>query len=142
MYTVGRLSDTNIVNDFMIRSLMLDNTEETFGKTMFDFIKDNALAIGEVKVISEWNGLILSILSGDTVILVNGSVEAVSGSTRGGEVRQVTEPSSQVVIRGPKDGFTESIAVNVSLVRRRIKNPNLWLETMTIGNNWYCLPDS
>jgi spore germination protein KA len=39
-----------------------------------------------------------------------------------------------VVIRGPKDGFTESIGTNVSLIRRRIKSPNLWLERMKIGN--------
>jgi spore germination protein KA len=76
----------------------------------------------------------LSIFSLDTVILIEGWAKAISGSTRGGEPRGVEEPSSQVVIRGPKDGFTESIGTNVSLIRRRIKSPNLWLETMKIGN--------
>ncbi|MNC29175.1 Spore germination protein A1 [compost metagenome] len=36
-------------------------------------------------------------------------------------------------IRGPKDSFTESLGTNLSLVRKRIKNPNLWVETLTIG---------
>ena len=38
------------------------------------------------------------------------------------------------MIRGPKDSFSESIGTNISLVRRRIKSPNLWLENMKIGN--------
>lgn len=138
VYTDG-LTDKKMVGDFVMRSLMIDTAEETFknmvsDKNVFDFIKNNALTIGEVKVIKDWNGLILSILSGDTVILINEWAEAISGSTRGGESRAVTEPSSQVVIRGPKDGFTESIGTNVSLVRRRIKSPNLWLETINVGN--------
>lgn len=136
---IDNLTDKKIVGDFVMRSLMVDTAQETFknsvsDKNVFDFIKDNALTLGEVQVIKDWNGLILSILSGDTVILINGWAEAISGSTRGGEWRAVTEPSSQVVIRGPKDGFTESIGTNVSLVRRRIKSPNLWLEAMKIGN--------
>lgn len=135
---IDGLADKNMVSDFVLRSLMLDTAEETFknmvsDKSIFDFIKDNALTVGEVKVIKDWKGLILSIFSGDTVILVNGWVEVIGSSTRGGESRGIEEPSSQVVIRGPKDGFSESIGTNISLVRRRIKSPNLWFETLKIG---------
>jgi spore germination protein KA len=138
VYNSG-LADKMMVGDFVMRSLMIDSAEKIYknmesDKNIFDFIKNNAFAVGEVKVINDWNGLILSILSGDTVILINGWVKAISGSTRGGESRGIEEPSSQVVIRGPKDGFSESIGTNVSLVRRRIKSPNLWLEPMKIGN--------
>jgi spore germination protein KA len=136
---IDNLVDQKLVDDFVMRSLMVDISQGTSkstvsDKNVFDVIKDKALTIGTVKVIKDWNGLMLSILSGDTIILIEGWAEAISGSTRGGESRGVEEPSSQVVIRGPKDGFTESIGTNVSLVRRRIKSPNLWLETMKIGD--------
>jgi spore germination protein KA len=128
-----------MVGDFVMRSLMIDSAESALqnmvpDKNIFDFIKDNALTIGEVKVIKDWNELVLAILSGETLILIDGWTEAISGSTRGFETRGVTEPSTQVVIRGPKDGFSESMGTSISLVRRRIKSPNLWLETMKIGN--------
>lgn len=124
---IDNLIDKKLVDDFVMRSLMIDTAEETFknlasDKNVLDIIKYNALAVGEVKVIKDWNALLTGILSGDTVILIDGSAEAISSSTRGGESRAVEEPSSQVVIRGPKDGFTESIATNISLVRRRIKS--------------------
>ncbi|MEH7482521.1 spore germination protein [Neobacillus drentensis] len=86
---------------------MVDITQETFkstvsDKNVFDVIKDNALTTGEVKVIKDWNGLMLSILSGDTVILIEGWAEAISGSTRGGESRGVEEPSSASGIEAGK----------------------------------------
>ena len=67
------------------------------------------------------------------MILIEGSVEAVSGNTSGGEVRAVTEATTQVAIRGSKESFTESIGTNLALVRRRIKSSNLWVESFKIG---------
>ena len=135
---VDTLVDSKLVEEFIMRSLMTNTAQESLenisaDKSVFDFIKDNAMTIREVNVVTSWNELIMSVFSGDTVILINGWAQGISGSTRGGESRAIAEPSSQVVIRGPKDGFTESISTNISLVRRRIKSPNLWLEHMKIG---------
>ncbi|QYR22754.1 spore germination protein [Paenibacillus sp. sptzw28] len=136
---IDNLSDKKLIDDFVMRSLMTETAHETLknmasDKNILEFIINNALTIGEVQVIKDWNGLMFAFLSGETVILIDGSAEAISGDTRGGGgARSVTEPSSQVVIRGPKDGFIESIATNVSLIRHRIKSPDLWLEPMIIG---------
>src|SRR5690606_2448899 len=58
---------------------------------------------------------------------------ALITSTQGGEQRSITEPQKEVSIFGPKDSFTESIVTNISLIRKRIRNPNLWVESFTIG---------
>jgi spore germination protein KA len=134
----ANLADKQIVNEFVIRSLMVGTAEVDFNgsglpENVFHFIRENALSVGEVKMIRDWNTLILSILSGDTVILIDGCVEAIGGGTRGGEWRSVQEPTTEVTIRGPKDSFNESLATNISLVRRRILSPHLWLETMKLG---------
>lgn len=136
---VDTLIDNKLVDEFILGSLMINTAQESHNnievdKSVFDFIKDNARTIREVQVVTSWNELIMSVFSGDTVILIDGWAQGISGSTRGGEFRSITESSSQVVIRGPKDGFTESISTNISLVRRRIKSPNLWLEHMKIGD--------
>ncbi len=47
--------------------------------------------------------------------------------------RQIEEPSSEIAIRGPKEGFVESIRINTTLLRRKIKNPNLIFENLYIG---------
>jgi spore germination protein KA len=57
----------------------------------------------------------------------------VSISCVGWEKRAVQEPASEMGIRGPKEGFIESISVNRSLIRRKIKNENLVFEKKSIG---------
>jgi len=56
-------------------------------------------------------------------------------STRGWEKRGVEEPSTEAVIRGPRDGFTETYRTNVALVRRRLKDPNLKVKTIKLGRH-------
>ncbi|MCA0758489.1 spore germination protein [Paenibacillus sp. N4] len=130
------ITDKDMVNEYILKSLMIEAGEAMNPDEKPDilaYLKANALTIGEVHLLKDWDCIILSVLSGDTVIFLDGSPEAISGNTKGGEQRTITEPSTQVVIRGPKDGFTESIGTNVSLVRRRIKSSSVRLEPFKIG---------
>lgn len=77
--------------------------------------------------------IIYGILEGNTVLLIDHCEEALIFSTKGGEKRSVDEPQTETVVRGPRDGFVESIAVNKALIRRRIKDPMLRMQGMQIG---------
>ena len=74
-------------------------------------------------------------MNGSIVIVVKGLEKAISINMLTDEKRSVNEPSTQTVIRGPKDGFIESLATNVSLIRRRIRNENLHFEEFIIGRD-------
>ena len=91
------------------------------------------VTVGEVHYQSAIAALIESVLSGDTVLMIDGHDEALVLSTKGWEKRAITEPASEVVVRGPREGFVESLQTNTSLLRRRIRNPNLTFEVMRIG---------
>ena len=47
--------------------------------------------------------------------------------------RSITEPPTSMVIKGPREGFIESLPVNISLIRRRLKSPNLVFNQFTVG---------
>jgi spore germination protein KA len=64
---------------------------------------------------------------------VEGIDKALVINAKGWEKRGVDEPSSEAVIRGPRESFIESLRTNTSLIRRKIKNPDLTFEIMTIG---------
>lgn len=49
------------------------------------------------------------------------------------EKRGVEIPEAESVTRGPKEGFNEDLLTNTSLLRRKIRNPNLVIERMNIG---------
>ncbi|MEK3723268.1 spore germination protein [Paenibacillus sp. FSL H8-0034] len=132
------LCDPITVSDFVVKSSMHAqdktlipnlNNPETIAQT----VKEQLVTFWDIKEISDWRQLYLAVLSGDSVLMLDGCDIALAAGTRGGENRSITEPSTQTVIRGPKEGFTESFRTNTSLIRRKIKSPKLWLEEKTIG---------
>ncbi|WP_338114679.1 spore germination protein [Paenibacillus favisporus] len=114
-----------------LNRLKLDNLLRA-DKASADWLK-NQLAIGNVQVVCTQEDLIHSVLDGRAVIVVQGMREAFAVYIDGGSRRSVEEPSSQTVIRGPKEGFTEDITTNIALLRRKIKSPHLTIESYVIG---------
>ena len=96
-------------------------------------ICENVLISSEVSTSSDLLELEKKIFQGNSVLLLKGTGSAIVVGTRGGEVRNVDEPQSEPVVRGPKDGFVESLDTNVSLIRRRIKTSRLKCETFEVG---------
>ncbi|MFE7084227.1 spore germination protein [Priestia megaterium] len=47
--------------------------------------------------------------------------------------RSVDESNMEVSIRGPRDGFVESVEVNIALIRQRLKTVSLVTKTYTLG---------
>ncbi|PAB56353.1 spore germination protein [Anaeromicrobium sediminis] len=138
IYTEG-LADTELIQDFIMKPLTLDirmthlEPSVCSHKETLQILKDFVLPKGSIKEISDLENLFLHLLSGDTIILIDGYSEGFSASSRGWKDRGVTAPDSESVIRGPKDGFSETLRTNTALIRRRIKDPNLWIETKQIG---------
>lgn len=71
--------------------------------------------------------------SGFAVIAVDGCSKMLAIGVQGFSFRGVTEPESEVVQRGSKEGFTEPLRINMTLIRRRVKSPDLVFETATVG---------
>ncbi|WP_370465082.1 spore germination protein [Neobacillus kokaensis] len=138
-YTDG-LADTQSLNNFVLEPLMLEMRKMEFDQDIYSnpnvalqLMKDEVLTVSGITDVVDFDTLLTTILEGDIVILMDGSAWGLKVGMRGWEDRGVQEPSAQTVIRGPKEGFSESIRTNTALIRRRIKDPNLWLETKQIG---------
>lgn len=135
IYTDG-LTDSASIQDLILDTLMVEirNSDlEVAVPDCFEIIKSHTLPVGGIVEITDFQKLFNHVLSGDTMLLMNGSPKGLALGSRGWVDRGVQEPSSQTVVRGPKDGFTETLRTNTALIRRRIKDPNLWLETKQIG---------
>ena len=118
VYVEG-IVDNQSIQEFLLESIMKDEHKETVNQqNAFDLISEDMITIGKVLSIDTWNGLFLSLLSGDTLILVDGTEQALSVDSKGGERRAITESNTQMVVRGPKDAFTESIGTNIAMFRR------------------------
>lgn len=99
-----------------------------------DFNGDLSLAIKtHYHEIRDIQSAVNEILQGDTAIFYSGSKTAYIMDFKHWEKRSVETPDSETVVRGPREGFTESIRTNTALLRRKIRTPKLVIENMTIG---------
>lgn len=134
---INGLTDNATINESIIKPLMYDSRLICAGETSendnIDKIKATMLSVGNVEQVASINEVVDGCLSGDTIMLINGSKEALVISTRGWETRGVEEPKTESVVRGPREGFAESLGTNTALLRRKIKNPDFTLENMKIG---------
>ncbi len=73
---------------------------------------------------------VAGILEGNVLLFVDGQENAFLLNIIKPVKRAIEEPDSESVIRGPKEGFIESIKTNILLLRRIIKSPELVVETL------------
>lgn len=94
---------------------------------------DSVIPYVEVDVTNKTENLIKMILSGPTILLIDGFEEGFILDLRTYPARTTAEPDKEKVTRGSKDGFVETIVFNTALIRRRIRDPKLTFEMYSIG---------
>lgn len=77
--------------------------------------------------------MINAVLTSNVAVFIQGMDEALLFNVKGGSRRSVQEPQTEAVIRGPREGFTESLRINTALIRFKIKTEKLKLIDMVIG---------
>ncbi|MFK7695027.1 spore germination protein [Paenibacillus sp. HJGM_3] len=130
------LVDTKALDNLLLKPWMLETPRPGLGElNAVDLMLEQQLvSIAKTKTVEIIGDMVQSILSANVVILSDGLSHAVIAELKGFEQRAVEEPANETTIRGPREGFTENINVNTSLVRRKIKSTKLKMESMTVGN--------
>ena len=138
------MQNLRMANHFRtVFALIIFNKQTVFKKYMvwirtdefaLEWLSRHFSRIRGLKTGTKFIDLYAQLLYGNTVFLVNGISEYLSIPTESTESRSIEEPSSQTVIRGPKEGFSERINTNILLVRKRIKSHHVKLENLTVGN--------
>ncbi len=91
------------------------------------------LASPELRTEKSFEKLTAEILAGNPVLLWEGADEAIVAGTKKVFVRAIAEPSTDVVVKGPREGFIEDVKINTSLVRRRFKTGELKMDMVEVG---------
>lgn len=135
---IDGLVDSDAISDHIIRSLYLEEelksfTEEGFRTTILEGITREGLSASDIGEETHIEKILDTILIGDTILLIDNIDIAIKISTKRYPTRGVEEPKTEAVIRGPRDGFNESLRNNTALVRRRIRDTNLKSKMYKIG---------
>lgn len=132
--TIEGMCSKEVVAISVINPLLEYDFEYAKPEKVFELIEKTVLTSSEIVEVNSIDEVITFSTSGFTVIAVDGASKMLAIGTQGFSFRGVNEPESEVVQRGSREGFTEPLRINMTLIRRRIKSPDLVFETVTVGS--------
>lgn len=112
----------------------LGNEEKMPPDNLLAHFFDVYMIAAEQLDIADFDDLILKYQSGFGIILIDGCARAIGIGIQGYKSRGIEEPSSELNVRGSREGFCEVIRTNMALIRRRIKSPTLVFDLQSIGS--------
>lgn len=123
------MCNSNYISEFIIQPLM------SYNKNIeaIDTIIESVLHSNNVGIVSNSKEAIMQILKGSVVIVVDSFDKAIYCEAIGAAKRKVAIPETEAVLKGPREGFNDSIVDNISLLRRRVNNQNLKFENFVMG---------
>ena len=136
VYTDG-LINREILENFLLsrvfeyKNLSGEIDTDTYSPTKI--VMQHFSATFDVKEVDKMDDMVKAILSGDSAVFVEGAAKGLVIATRSWPGRSVSEPATENVVRGPREGFTETIRFNTVLVRRRIRDTKLKFKMISYG---------
>ena len=124
---IDGMVNTDLINEHIVKPI----TEVEIGSARE--IATKVIWGNDVKRRIDIADIIKVVLYGDTLILIDGIAEAITMNTKGFAYRSISEPDDERVLRGPREGFTEAIMINLSMIRRKLQTSDLKFSFQSFG---------
>ncbi len=152
---IDGMVDSNLINDFILKPLMLRNPANTFEEEknrilsksvknhvtirkvkkfdLIEYISSKLLPQNTISEEKEMDALISGVNSGNCALFIDTLEVAFDIEVKGFKQRSIDTPNNEIIIKGPQEAFVENIRTNTSLLRRIINNEQLIMENIEIG---------
>lgn len=128
------LSERDIINRDILTPLMFKVDEEIIpGEATCEYLCRKYIPLSNTITESNISNASEAVKLGQTIILIEGLDNFIIADTKGGEQRSISDPINESAIKGSRDSFVENIKINISTLRRKIKDKNLSIENYTVG---------
>jgi spore germination protein KA len=125
------LVDKELINDSIIRPII--NLNHFDDGDITNFIKNKVLYTSQVEILNNFNDVIFKILKGNAILLTQDCYNVLAVDCEKLNLRAIEEPPTSAVVKGPREGFNESIKTNLALVRKRLATPDLIINNFIVG---------
>lgn len=129
---IAEITDNILLNDTLINPILTYPFKQE--DDILSTLKNNTLSTIEILEFFDIKTAIESLLEGKALILVDNASLILGCDVEKITVRAIAEPPTSVVIKGPREGFNESLKYNLALIRRRAKTDDLVVQTLEIGS--------
>ena len=124
---------SNMMLDDSAIGKMINHFWEISPEDIQEFVRHNSLGIADVKKLENLDESIDAMLAGNAVFFIDGYDKAMKISSKGYPSTGVMEAESEKVLRGSREGFSDSVKSNSALVRKRLRDTRLKVEEYKIG---------
>ncbi len=91
------------------------------------------IGYAQIAIASSWTDILRNVLSGPSVLFIDGFDKAILIDVRTYPTRSIAEPDAEKITKGARDGFVETMLFNTNLIRRRIRSPGLTFAIQQVG---------
>lgn len=135
---VDGMADRDLIHDHILRPLMLEARliapdPGNIKRKVFELASEGSMSVSDIKEKDNLDEGVLAILSGDTLMLIDGIPKILIISSREWPTRAISEPIGEMTIRGSRQGFVETFRFNTALLRREIRDPKLKIKSKQLG---------
>lgn len=126
------LIDKDLTHNFLIRPLIkLEKNKDELSDPWQTIV--NEVEAGETEEVDQMKKAVEGILSGDSILLVDGSTKALVVGSRGWATRGIDEPRAEQVVRGSREGMSETLNFSLGMIRHRLRDPSLRVKYVSVG---------
>lgn len=128
---IAEITDNILLNDTLIDPILTYSFKQE--DDIVTTLKNNTLSTIELLEYKNIQEATDALLTGKALILVDNADIILGCDVEKITVRAIAEPPTSVVIKGPREGFNESLKYNLALIRRRAKSTDLVVNMLEIG---------
>lgn len=133
LITIEGMCDKEVLAASVMNPLLAFDFGSKTGDELAASVRGSVLSSAEMIEVIDFDEAANYAVSGFAVLAFDGCKKMLAVGVQGYAFRGVEEPESEVVQRGSREGFCEPLRINMSLIRRRIKSPDLVFELMSVG---------
>lgn len=152
---IDGMVDSQILNDFVLESLMMRNKNNLFNNeqnrvisesstnnitvrkvkkfNLADYVENCLIPQNNVEHQSSFEDVFSGVNSGNCALFVDTLNVAFDIDVKGFKQRSIDKPENEIVIKGSHEAFVENIRTNTSLLRRFMNNESLVIEGLEVG---------
>ncbi|WP_258171465.1 spore germination protein [Paenibacillus sp. R14(2021)] len=130
---ISSITTSTTIDEMILKPLIESSSRQHTGEINADWLTGIIPLVNRTLVSDAAEG-IKELLSGNCLLITPKQAAFLSFDVAKQDYRSITEPKSESAIRGPRDGFVENVQLNMALIRKRLKSPDLMFETFTIGS--------
>jgi len=132
---IDGITDKTQINNNILQPLMIFTSfgEASKPENIIEYIERKLITQYQLHKSVDYPEILFNINLGSCILFVEGANEAIIFDVKSWEHRTVNRPNTEITIRGPQESFTEVLRVNTALIRKILRNENLVVESMVIG---------